>query len=134
MVLTTMTYQPKRPPLDPCPAEEVISIISGKWKARILLLISQGHTTFSALAKMLPGAPDQVLATQLKGLIDDGILTKSAPTLSNGSGSEYSLTKEGQSLMTLLDAISEWGMARLTANGAHWSPPQRRSPPSEFLG
>lgn len=125
-------YEPKRPPLDPCPVEEVISIIGGKWKARILLLVSSGHSTFSALAKMLPDAPDQVLATQLRGLMEDGILTKSAPTRVNGSGAEYSLTPEGESLMQLLDIISDWGMNRLAANGASWSPPQPKCSSLDF--
>jgi DNA-binding HxlR family transcriptional regulator len=118
-----MTYQPKRAPLEPCPVEEVLSIIGGKWKARILLLVSIGHETFSALSKMLPDAPDQVLATQLKALLDDGMLTKSAPTSVNGAGARYALTEDGQSMMALLDQISDWGMARLEAKGHGWTPP-----------
>ena len=122
-----MTYQHKRPPLDPCPVEEVISIIGGKWKARILLLVWLGHSTFSAIAKRLPDAPDQVLSTQLKDLVDDGMLTKSLPASVNGSGSEYRLTDEGNSLMTLLNTISQWGMARLAARGASYTPPKRKN-------
>jgi DNA-binding HxlR family transcriptional regulator len=121
-----MKYEPKRPPLDPCPVEEVISIISGKWKARILLLVSRGHTTFSALARMLPDTPDQVLSTQLRGLIEDGMLIKSVPALANGTGSEYGLTDEGRSLMMILNGLSEWGMVRLAARGASWAPPERK--------
>ncbi|MDF0490133.1 helix-turn-helix domain-containing protein [Sphingomonas sp. H39-1-10] len=118
-----MTYQPKRAPLEPCPVEEVLSIIGGKWKARILLLVSRGHETFSVLARMLPDAPDQVLSTQLKALTDDGMLTKSAPTSVNGAGARYALTADGQSMMALLDKISDWGMARLEGKGHVWSPP-----------
>jgi len=121
---TTMTYQPKRPQLDPCPVEEVISIIGGKWKARILLLVSRGHLTFSAIAKRLPEVPDQVLSTQLKALVRDGMLAKTAPASVNGTGSRYALTDDGKSLMTLLDAICDWGTMRLNAKGASWAPPE----------
>jgi DNA-binding HxlR family transcriptional regulator len=119
-----MTYQPKRPSLDPCPVEEFISIVGGKWKARILLLVSRGHLTFSELAKMLPDAPDQVLSTQLKGLMNDGMLAKSAPACVNGAGSKYDLTDDGRSLMILLNEISGWGMSRLASRGASWAPPE----------
>lgn len=121
-----MSYQPKRAPLDPCPVEEVVGLISGKWKARILLLVFSGYQTFSELARMLGEAPDQVLASQLKGLIADGLLYKSPPTFQNGSGSRYSLTEQGRSLMGLLQVISEWGLARLDQRGAFWTPPEQR--------
>ncbi|HWM67219.1 MAG TPA: helix-turn-helix domain-containing protein [Steroidobacteraceae bacterium] len=122
-----MTHQPKRPPLDPCPVEEVVAIIGGKWKARIILLVSRGHATFSALSSMLPDAPDQVLATQLKALVDDGVLTKTAPVSVNGAGSQYELSDEGRSLMTLLDTISAWGLERLRARGKGWAPPEPKA-------
>lgn len=123
-----MAYEPKRTPLDPCPVEEVLGLISGKWKARILLLVSRGYETFSELGRMLPGAPDQVLASQLKGLVGDGLLDKSSPTQQNGTGSRYSLTEQGGSLMGLLEAISEWGMERLDSRGDFWVPPEAKHP------
>jgi DNA-binding HxlR family transcriptional regulator len=112
-----MTYEPKRPPLDPCPVEEVIAIVGGKWKARILYLLALQPHTFAGLRRGLPGIKQQVFADQLKALCSDGIVERNRTLLEKTSFSTYKLTAEGETLIPVLCTLSEWGAERLRARG-----------------
>jgi DNA-binding HxlR family transcriptional regulator len=118
-----MPYQPKRKPLDPCPVEEVLEVISGKWKARILFLISIGPSSFSALRKAIPRVSREVLSTQLQSLIDDCILERCHLGGPAELGAVYRLTSEGRSLLPVLDTIAAWGNERLRERGHIWQAP-----------
>jgi DNA-binding HxlR family transcriptional regulator len=124
-----MTYKPKRPPLDPCPVEAVVALVSGKWKARVLLELDASAMTFGQLRRALPGVTQQVLSTQLRGLEEDGIISRRPLGPEPGDGSLYALTEEGCTLIPLLDAVATWGLARLRRRGLNWSPPTGKSPP-----
>lgn len=41
-----MRYVRKRPNLSPCPLEEVLGLIAGKWKARIVFLLHLEYSSF----------------------------------------------------------------------------------------
>jgi DNA-binding HxlR family transcriptional regulator len=124
-----MTYKPKRPPLDPCPVEAVVALVSGKWKARVLLELDASAMTFGQLRRALPGVTQQVLSTQLRGLEEDGIISRRPLGPEPGDGSLYALTEEGCTLIPLLDAVATWGLARLRRRGLDWTPPAGRSRP-----
>lgn len=119
-----MPYAPKRPKPDPCPVEEVLGLVGGKWKARILLLVALEYRTFAAIRRGLPGVSQQVLAAQLAALVADGLLAKSpAADPARGTGAQYTLTGEAQSLLPVLEAVADWGLRRLTRRGEAWRRP-----------
>ena len=92
-------YVPKRPALDPCPVEEVLAMIGGKWKARMLLPLSQGPHRLSSLRRALPaGVSNEVLITQLRGLAADGLVEVTVERKGATSFRRYTLTPLGQSL------------------------------------
>ncbi len=103
--------------------EAVLEIVSGKWKARILYLLSQDAHTFAELRHSLPGIKQQVLATQLKALCRDGIVSRLKTLAGAHSYSLYSLTKEGESLVSVLQSVAAWGENRLKVRGQEWQPP-----------
>lgn len=113
-----MVYQPKRAPLDPCPVEEVVGLIGGKWKARLLLALSQRQAGFAELRRALPGITQQVLSAQLQALVNDGLVRREAPLL--GAGGPYSLTQTGLSLMPVMKCVAAWGESRLRERGEVW--------------
>lgn len=115
-----MPYDRKRPPLDPCPVEAVLSIVSGKWKARVLYLLSLDALTFGQIRKATPGLKQQVLSSLLKELEADGIAERARD---DGPGSLYRLTAEGSSLVAVLQTVAAWGQSRLARQGATWQPP-----------
>jgi DNA-binding HxlR family transcriptional regulator len=118
-----MSYQPKRPQLDPCPVEELLAIVAGKWKARILYLLSNDAHTFAELRRSLPGIKQQVLAAQLKALCGDGIVSQLRTFTGKSLHSLYSLTEEGETLIPVLKAVAAWGEQRLKAQNKEWKPP-----------
>jgi DNA-binding HxlR family transcriptional regulator len=118
-----MPYQAKRAPLEPCPVEEVVAIIAGKWKARILYLLSLEPHSFAELKRGLRGIRQQVLAAQLKGLVQDGIVGQERVVSGKTGFSRYSLTEEGVRLIPVLTVISDWGQSRLRLRGVVWTPP-----------
>lgn len=118
-----MPYQPKREPLDPCPVEEVIRLVSGKWKARLLYHLAFGPHSFAQLRRAVPGITPQVLTTHLRDLTRDGILTRRIHPTGRRISTQYTLTPHGLSLIPVLEAVSQWGQARLHRLGHHWTPP-----------
>ena len=119
-----MPYERKRPRLDPCPVEEVVELIGGKWKARILRVLAHGPQTFGGLRKQLAGVTQQVLSAQLKGLEGGGLVVRERNGAEPSSGSTYRLTDEATSLLPVLDALADWGAARLRRKGLRWSAAQ----------
>lgn len=118
-----MAYSPKRPPLDPCPIEEVFAVIGGKWKARMMLILAQAPTPLAGLRAHLPDAAKPVLLRQLKELEADGLIASEALPRGAARIRQYRLSAEGQSLVACLAQLLPWGLARLAARGEQWVPP-----------
>jgi DNA-binding HxlR family transcriptional regulator len=117
-------YVPKRPALDPCPVEEVLALIGGKWKSRLLLLLSTGPHRLSALRRGLPPqVSNEVLLTQLQGLAADGLVDVAIQERGATTFRHYSLTRLGASLLEALTPVAAWGAERLRERGDEWSAP-----------
>ncbi|MDE2578821.1 MAG: helix-turn-helix transcriptional regulator [Hyphomicrobiales bacterium] len=113
-------YLPKRQPLDPCPVEQVLTMIGGKWKARTLYLLAHHVYGFAALRRELGAVSQQVLSTQLRALETDGLVSRS----DGGDGAPvYAATAKGRDLVGLLTPVAEWGTRELASKGLVWSPP-----------
>lgn len=86
-----------------------LKVIGGKWKPLILeYLRTEGTKRYSEILRYLEHAPKKTLTAQLRELEDDGIIERnvipSAPPQV-----EYSLTKHGETLKPVLDAMCRWG-------------------------
>lgn len=110
-----MAYQRKLPPLEPCCVEYVTGIIAGKWKARILDLLRDGHKRLSELRRDLPGASQQVLAAQIEALASDGMIVKGYTTYRTQLTRTYALTDKARTLLELLEPIASWGRQQIAA-------------------
>jgi DNA-binding HxlR family transcriptional regulator len=91
-----------------CPVEATVSVIGGKWKPQILYYLYQGTQRHSDLKRGLPTITQRMLTLQLRELERDGIVQRTVyaevpPKV------EYSLTKLGQSLAPVMDAMVDWG-------------------------
>ncbi len=117
-----MPYVPKRPPLDPCPVETVFAIIGGKWKARIMLLLSSKPFRFGELRRGLAGITQQVLSAQLKALQRDGMVYRCA-SAKRSEPPTYQLSRDGSQLVQALERVSIWGQGRLQMQGYRWQSP-----------
>jgi DNA-binding HxlR family transcriptional regulator len=109
-----MTYVPKRAPLDPCPVETAFAIVGGKWKARIILLLSLQPFRFVELRRALPGVTQQVLSAQLKTLRKDGIVSRQNAALKRTTVPTYSPSNDGERLVKALEeCVIRWDITYL---------------------
>lgn len=91
------------------PFEYTLSMISGKWKLKIIYLLScMGTARYGILKKSINGITHKMLSSQLKELENDNILLrKEYPQIPPKV--EYSLTEKGESLMPVVEFMCDWG-------------------------
>ena len=88
-----------------CPAEGLLKMLSGRWKAQILrLAIMEGPLRFNSLLRQLPGSNKQSVSVALKELEESGIIAR---TLVNPKPLhiEYTLTEKGKGLIPVFKQI-----------------------------
>jgi len=101
------------------PFEYTLSIISGKWKLKIIYLLAcTTPVRYGALKKNIAGITHKMLSTQLKELELQEIITrKEYPQVPPKV--EYSLTPKGQSLIPVVIAMCDWGKVNFKAGQRH---------------
>lgn len=88
-----------------CPLEYGLTIFGGKWKSRIICVLSANKKMrYSEIRKEMYNITDAVLASTLKDMIADGIVDRKSydeipPRV------EYSLTEKGDSVVPILQSI-----------------------------
>lgn len=103
-----MKYEPKLPKEIMCPIEYGLDVFGGKWKARILCVLSSTDAMrYSGIRRELDNITDAVLSAMLKELITDGLASRKQyneipPKV------EYSLTDKGRSVLPILQSICLW--------------------------
>jgi DNA-binding HxlR family transcriptional regulator len=92
-----------------CAVEACLEVIGGKWKGVILHhLMSFGVLRFNEIQRLKPTLSPRILTAQLRELEQDGvILRKVYPVVPPKV--EYSLSKAGESLAPLIQAMQDWG-------------------------
>lgn len=103
-----MTEQTLKKELPACPVETTLTLIGDKWKVLILRDLLPGTKRFGELKKSISGVSQKVLTAQLRSMESSGLLYRTVyPEVPPKV--EYSLTKLGQSLKPILDAMGSWG-------------------------
>ena len=94
-----------------CAVELALAMISGKWKLRIYDVLRKGGTVrYCLINNELKDISEKTLTAQLREMEQDGIITRIIyPEVPPRV--EYQLTALGQSLQTVFDALTNWGMA-----------------------
>ena len=95
------------------PIDAAIEIIGGKSKVAILYYIRESVLRFGELRRLMPLATKRMLTKQLRelerdGMIDRKVFRQVPPRV------DYSLTKEGKSIVPILEDLCEWGKRRMT--------------------
>ena len=91
-----------------CPLEYGLAIFGGKWKSRIICVLSaKRKLRYSELRREMHNITDAVLASTLKDLIEDGMIERKSydeipPRV------VYSLTAKGASVVPILQSICQW--------------------------
>lgn len=97
-------------PVNDCPVTHCLSVIGGKWKPVILFCIAGGVDRFGAMQRAIPAVTKQMLTQQLRELETDGLIDRKVFAVVPPRV-EYSLTQRGRSILPVVRAMSEWGMA-----------------------
>jgi DNA-binding HxlR family transcriptional regulator len=93
-----------------CPVEYAVSLLSGKYKLRILhALIKESPKRFKVLEREITGISPTMLTSQLRELEADGLVSRTVfatvpPTV------EYRLTEFGETTLPMMEEIKKWGL------------------------
>lgn len=98
------------------PYNHMMRVVFSRWKPFILRAISiDDGTYFSRFFKQLP-ITQKVLSQNLKDMQEDGLICRNVlPEIPPRV--EYRLTKEGKSLIGLLDMVYDWGWNDMKSKG-----------------
>jgi len=104
-------YKPKLEKDIRCPLEYGLEIFGGKWKSRVICVLSTRKSLrYGELRKEMGNITDAMLATTLKELIaDDMIIRHSFDEIPPRV--EYSLSRKGVSVVPILQNICKWSGA-----------------------
>jgi DNA-binding HxlR family transcriptional regulator/putative sterol carrier protein len=91
-----------------CGLSRAAEIVGQRWTLLILRDLRIGPRRYSDLVAGLPGIPTNTLATRLKELEEEGVITREAVTRPERT-LVYALTPRGEELGPALDALSRWG-------------------------
>ncbi|WP_102227224.1 winged helix-turn-helix transcriptional regulator [Acidimangrovimonas sediminis] len=92
----------------PCGLDVALLVIGGKWKPLILFHVQDGPTRFSEIRRRVGGVSEKVLIQQLRDLVEMNVLLRRdhhrvPPVV------DYALTPFGETLVTALAPLCEWG-------------------------
>ena len=92
-----------------CPVTHCLSLIGGKWKPVILFCIAGGVNRFGAMQRAIPAVTKQMLTQQLRELEADGLIDRRVHA-AVPPRVDYSLTERGCSILTVVQAMRDWGL------------------------
>ncbi len=98
-----------------CSVARALELVEGRWTILIIRELLCGSTRFTAIHRGIPRISRTLLSDRLQELTDHGIVTRS----SGHHGPEYSLTKAGAELLSVVSALGTWGQ--------RWIPRHARS-------
>ncbi|WP_409967918.1 helix-turn-helix domain-containing protein [Bengtsoniella intestinalis] len=93
-----------------CPLQVALKRIGGKWKIPILCVLSSGEgIRYNELMKKVTGITNTMLASSLKELEKDGLITR-VQYNEMPIRVEYFITEKSLSLMPAMQMLAQWGM------------------------
>ncbi|KFF27445.1 winged helix-turn-helix transcriptional regulator [Chryseobacterium vrystaatense] len=95
----------------PCCTSVTMKFIGGKWKAVILFHLTDGAKRYNEIRKLIPTITERTLSLQLKQLEEDHIVDRKVYTEKPPLMVEYTLTDFGKTLLPVIEAITNWGIA-----------------------
>lgn len=98
----------KKEELPVCPVATTVQMIGSKWKLLIMRNLFIRPWRFNELQKSLEGVSQKVLTDSLRSMESDGIIIRTVyPEVPPHV--EYSLSKLGESMRPIIDAMEIWG-------------------------
>lgn len=93
-----------------CPMSTALNVVGGKWKGLILYHLHKGTKRFNELSRLMPDITQRMLTRQLRELEKHGIVERKIyPQIPPKV--EYSLSTLGLTLLPVIKALADWGLA-----------------------
>ncbi|MEM8580177.1 MAG: helix-turn-helix domain-containing protein [Pseudomonadota bacterium] len=99
------------PCLSPCPIEQGMRILGGKWTGSLLWHLQGDPVRFNDLSRMVGGASKKMIAERLRHLEAHGLINRRVLSTAPVSV-EYAITPYGRTALDALDALRSWAEAR----------------------
>ena len=100
-----------------CGTNVTLHFIGGKWKSIILWYLRKGPKRFSELKRLMPDITEKMLSIQLKALQEDQLIERQVFGIKPPNRVEYSLSDFGETLIPVIQKITEWGIQYAERNG-----------------
>jgi DNA-binding HxlR family transcriptional regulator len=88
---------------------DTLNVISGKWKLPIIASLLSGITRFKDLLDNIEKITPRMLSKELKELEVNGVIRRKVFD-TTPIRIEYTLTASGQNIVSVLDAMVNWGL------------------------
>ena len=86
-----------------------MNLIGTKWKPLLLFHLLEGDLRSGILQKKIPGISNKMFTQTVRDLENDGLIARKVfPVVPPKV--EYSLTKRGRSLESILRSLDTWGL------------------------
>lgn len=95
------------PCLEPCPIEQGMRILGGKWTGSILWHLQDAPVRFNDLSRMIGGASKKMIADRLRHLEAHGLVSRTVRQTAPVSV-VYGLTPDGRTALAALDGLRRW--------------------------
>ncbi len=94
-----------------CPLQTALKRIGGKWKIPIICVLSSGHgIRYNELMKKVMGITNTMLASSLKELEKDGLITR-VQYNEMPIRVEYFITEKAKELLPIMQKLALWGIS-----------------------
>lgn len=97
-----------------CEVNYALSVISGRWKLQILLLMVEGTNRFSKIQEALPNISHQVLGRQIRQLEQDCLIVREERD-ETPKRIDYYLTDKAKALVPVIEQLCHWGKGNMPA-------------------
>ena len=95
-----------------CPLRTALGAIGGRWKPLVMNYLLQRPHGFGELQRACDDVANKTLATQLRELERDGLISRTVNTDARRSVT-YAPTEDGVAMRPVVRALVEWGNRRL---------------------
>ena len=104
-----------------CPVACALDIFGDRWTLLLVRDLAGGKAHFKDFAASPEGIATNILADRLARLVDQGLAEK-FPSPTHTGRDAYRLTEKGRSLLPVLGAIADWGLANIAGTEARLRP------------
>lgn len=96
----------------PCPVAATLDLIGDRWTLLVVRDLLSGKSRYRDLVRSPEGIATNILAARIERLQEHGLVAARESPERKGSH-EYHLTERGRSLLPLLEALRDWGLANV---------------------